>query len=104
MSFKTIKLSELFPELSSLGGRDLGELVREKVEQLLKGGSKVAVDFKGFQIINHGFADELFGVLIEEYGWEFVKANVKPVNVNNAIKAVLKTVVAFRRISSYPYK
>jgi len=58
--------------------------------------NKVLVDFEGLEIVSHSFADEIFGVLMEEYGWEFVKHNIKPINASSAIKEVLKTVVAFR--------
>jgi len=94
---RILKLSEIFPGVSSLNGRDFGEMVRLKIEESLRKGEKVGVDFEGFQIVTHSFADEIFGVLIEDYGWEFVKDNVKPLNTNGAIKEVLKTVVAFRR-------
>jgi len=92
-----LKLSEIFPRVTSLNGRDFGELVRLKIEELLKRGEKVGVDFEGIEIVTHSFADEIFGVLIDDYGWEFIKNYVKPLNVNGAIKEVLKTVVAFRK-------
>jgi hypothetical protein len=93
---RIVKISEFFPGISSLGGREEGAQIRKEIEKVLKEESKVFVDFEGLDVISHCFADEIFGVLMEEYGWEFVKYNIKPINANSAIKEVLKAVVAFR--------
>jgi hypothetical protein len=91
-----VKISEFFPGIKSLGGREEGALIRKEIEKVLEKESKVFVDFEGLEVVSHSFADEIFGVLMEEYGWEFVKHNIKPINASSAIKEVLKTVVAFR--------
>jgi hypothetical protein len=91
-------LREDLSEVKSLGLREDGKIVREQIEKIIKDrkNAMITVDFNGLDIISHAFADEIFGELIEKYGWEFVKNHIKPININSSIKEVLKTVVVFR--------
>ena len=95
---KTIKILDFFPNTTSLGTRIEGEIIRKQIEKILEDNkeNKIFVDFSGLNIISHAFADEIFGTLIEKYGWKFVKNNIKPINITPAIKEILKTTVSFR--------
>lgn len=64
-SIVTIKLSEYG---ASIGTRDVGALIRDKVEQALAANHRISFDFAGVQIISSGFADELFGKLYRQMG------------------------------------
>jgi anti-anti-sigma regulatory factor len=89
---------ENLSKVKSLGLREDGKIIRKQIEKIIEDGKSdiITIDFGGLDIVSHAFADELFGELIEKYGWEFVKNNIKPININSSIKEVLKTVVVFR--------
>lgn len=63
----TIKMSSYG---ASIGTRDVGAQIRNKVEQELAADHRVYFDFTGVQIISSGFADELFGKLYRQLGRE----------------------------------
>lgn len=66
-----------------LGGRVLGEEVRQKVVRLVKSGQSVVLDMAGVEAISPSFADEIFGKLPLEVG-----DKVEFVNVSNQLQAV----------------
>ena len=63
---------------SSLGTRELGNEIREKVTVLVKSeGKKVLFDCTGVHVLSSAFADELFGKLLSKLGKENFLASIK---------------------------
>jgi len=58
-----VEIIKLADHGSSLGPRELGKQIREKVEGFLKNERKVLFDFTGVHLISSAFADEIFGKL-----------------------------------------
>lgn len=84
-----MRLAEKHGEV--LGGRILGEEIREEVVRLVNSGEKVVLDLEGVQAISPSFADEIFGKLPLEAGHEVEFANLSP-----QIKAVAEMARAGR--------
>lgn len=76
-----MRLAEKHGEV--LGGRILGEEIREDVVRMVKAGEAVVIDLDGVQAVSPSFADEIFGKLPLEAG-----AQVEFVNVSPQIQAV----------------
>jgi len=96
---EVIKLWDLF-ESDFLGLRVEGEVVREKMEEIIMKKGKVAVlDFEGVRGITHAFADEVVGIFTRAFGKEWLKRNVRVVNANENVRMMLNLAVkiALRR-------
>jgi alkylhydroperoxidase/carboxymuconolactone decarboxylase family protein YurZ len=90
---EVIKLFDLF-ECDFLGLRVEGEVVREKMEEIIMKKGKIAVlDFEGVRGITHTFADEVVGIFARAFGKEWVKKNVRVVNANENVRAMLNLAV-----------
>ena len=90
---EAIKLWDLF-ECDFLGLRVEGEVVREKMEEIIMKKGKVAVlDFEGVRGITHCFADEIVGIFARAFGKEWVKENIRVVNVNENVRFILNLAV-----------
>ena len=90
---EVIKVWDLF-EIDFLGLRVEGEVVREKMEEIIMKEGKVAVlDFEGVRGITHSFADEIVGILARAFGKEWVKENIRVVNVNDNVRSMLNLAV-----------
>jgi hypothetical protein len=90
---EVIKLWDLF-ECDFLGLRVEGEVVREKMEEIIMKEGKIAVlDFEGVRGISHTFADEIVGIFTRAFGKEWVKRNVRVVNANENVRLVLNLAV-----------
>jgi len=90
---EVIKLWDLF-ECDFLGLRVEGEVVREKMEEVILKNGKVAVlDFEGVRGITHTFADEIVGIFTRAFGKEWVKRNVRVVNANENVRSMLNLAV-----------
>jgi len=101
-----IKLSEMFPGLSSLTGRDTGFKVRQKMENLLgvqfdgtilENDTVVVLDFDGIELITQGFGDELVGVFTRFYGVDFIKRHFKVINASEFVRGTLNWVVSYSK-------
>jgi hypothetical protein len=90
---KVIRLWDLF-ECDFLGLRVEGEVVREKMEEIVMKEGKVAVlDFEGIRGITHTFADEIVGIFTRAFGKEWVKENIRVVNANDNVRSILNLAV-----------
>jgi hypothetical protein len=90
---EVIKLRDLF-ECDFLGLRVEGEIVREKMEEIIMKKGKVAViDFEGVRGITHSFGDEIVGIFARAFGKGWVKENIRVVNVNDNVRSMLNLAV-----------
>jgi alkylhydroperoxidase/carboxymuconolactone decarboxylase family protein YurZ len=90
---EVIKLWDIF-ECDFLGLRVEGEVVREKMEEIIMRRGMVAVlDFEGVRGINHTFADEIVGIFARAFGKEWLKRNVRVVNANENVRFMLNLAV-----------
>jgi hypothetical protein len=91
---EVIRLKDLFG-CDFLGLRVEGEVVREKMEEIIMKNGKVAVlDFEGVKGITHTFADEIVGIFTRAFGKEWVKRNVRVVNANKNVRFMLNLLCA----------
>lgn len=94
-----IKLSEFG---DSVGTRELGNRIRERVSSLIEKGSRVLISFKGISIISSAFADEVFGKLFVKLGEEKFKETIKVNDFDNPeqknlILLIIQKGISFRR-------
>jgi len=90
---EVIRLWDLF-ECDFLGLRVEGEVVREKMEEvIMKEGRRVVLDFEGVRGITHAFADEIIGIFARAFGKEWVKENIRVVNANENVRFILNLAV-----------
>jgi hypothetical protein len=88
-----IRLWDLFGS-DFLGLRVEGEVVRERMEEIIMRNGKVAVlDFEGVRGITHTFADEIVGIFTRAFGKEWVKRNVRVINANENVRFILNLAV-----------
>ncbi len=90
---EVIRLWDLF-ECDFLGLRVEGEVVREKMEEvIMKEGKIVVLDFDGIRGISHCFADEVVGIFARAFGKEWVKENIRVVNADDNVRRMLNLAV-----------
>ncbi len=90
---EVIRLWDLF-ECDFLGLRVEGEVVREKMEEVIMKECRVAVlDFEGIRGISHCFADEVVGIFARAFGKEWVKENIRVVNADDNVRSMLNLAV-----------
>jgi alkylhydroperoxidase/carboxymuconolactone decarboxylase family protein YurZ len=90
---EVIKLWDLFG-CDLLGLRVEGEVVREKMEEIImKEGRVVVLDFEGVRGIAHTFADEIVGIFTRAFGKEWVKENIRVVNASESVRSMLNLAV-----------
>ena len=58
---------------SSFGTRAFAENLRSTVREEINNNEKVVFDFTGVRVVSNSFADELFGKLIKEIGFDVFK-------------------------------
>ena len=86
----TINLSEMFEGDDFLGSRYDGEQVRKLEDELiLKYGHKVVLNFDGIKGITQSFGDEVAGIYARAFGVDFIKQNIRAINMNENVKFVL---------------
>lgn len=54
------------------------------------------LDFSGVRTISDSFADELFGVLVEQRGDEWFRTHVQVTNLSDALRATILEAIANR--------
>jgi hypothetical protein len=96
-----IKLSEFG---KSVGTRELGAQIRDRMLPIIKNGGQVLVDFSSISIISSAFADELFGKLFVELGEMAFKDHVKVNRFDNEetkklILLIINKSISFRKAS-----
>lgn len=80
---------------SDLASRSLASKERSALCRQLRDHEKIVIDLSAVESISESFADELFGVLVLERGFDFV---VKHVKIINAADDVLRSIaVAMKR-------
>ena len=73
-----------------LGSRAKGEVVREMIErEILKNGRRVVLDFAGIKGITQGFGDEILGIFARAFGKEWIKQNIRVVNLDENVRHIL---------------
>jgi len=86
---EVIRLWDLF-ECDFLGLRVEGEVVREKMEEIvMKKGKVVVLDFEGVRGITQSFGDEIVGIFTRAFGKEWIKRNVRVINANENVRSIL---------------
>jgi len=86
---KLISLYGMFGE-EFLGSRAKGEIVREMIEkEILKKGRKVVLDFAGIKGITQSFGDEILGIFARAFGKEWIKQNIRVVNLDENVRHIL---------------
>lgn len=88
-----LKLSELFPDFDFLGANHSGYLISTKIEEALKLGKSITIDFNGFRLITHGVAYNMFANILDNYTLEDIKKHVKLENANNTIKNMINLMI-----------
>jgi hypothetical protein len=57
---------------------------------------KVRLDFAGVRTVSESFADELFGVLIEDYGEQWFREHVEVANLSDLSRETVLDAIAHR--------
>lgn len=70
---------------SDLASRTLASRERSCLSKQLASCEQVVIDLKEVESISESFADELFGVLVMERGFDFVVQHVKIVNADDDV-------------------
>lgn len=91
-----ISLKEIF-NTDFIGTRASGEVVREIAYREIKKGNKPILDFKDINGITQSFGDEIIGIFVEKFGFDFVKNNISIINADDGIKTILNMVAKYRR-------
>lgn len=93
-----IRMIDLSEGIDFIGSRQIGKVVREKIEKDIKDGAKNStIDFAGIQSVTQSFADEVIGILIRKYGATFIRDRVFLVNHNEDIRSTFNFVVAYSK-------
>ncbi|WP_456451638.1 STAS-like domain-containing protein [Hydrogenimonas sp.] len=93
-----IRVIDASEGIDFVGSRQIGEAVRERIEQdLEKGVDRITIDFAGVRSITQSFADEVIGILIRKFGSDYVRSRVFIVNHNEDIRATLNFVAAYSK-------
>ena len=99
---EVIKLRDLF-ECDFLGLRVEGEVVREKMKEIIMKNGKVAVlDFEGVRGITLSFGDEIVGIFTRAFGKEWIKRNVRVMNADENVRCILN--LSVKLASKYSQK
>ena len=86
----TINLFEMFDGYDFLGSRWDGEQVRKLEDEIiLKNKQKVVLNFEGIKCITQSFGDEVAGIYARAFGVDFVKKNIRAINMNKTVKLIL---------------
>jgi hypothetical protein len=89
---------DLSDGIDFVGSRQIGRVVREKIEKDMQEGAKSStIDFSGIQSVTQSFADEVIGILIRKYGAAFIRERVFLVNHNEDIRLTFNFVAAYSK-------
>lgn len=81
---------------NSLGTRRLGKEIRNEISQNFNNSDIIVFDFDGIELISNSFADECFGKLVEDFGFNYVKSKTTFRNVNPFVNIVVKKAITDR--------
>jgi len=96
MKVKVI-LKQEFPKLDFIGSRNAGEVIREKMDNIITNKQVVILDFDGILSITQSFADEIVGIYVRAFGVKYIKENIEVINANDDIKVLLNFVVKYSK-------
>ena len=92
---ETISLKDIFKNVSFIGTRTSGDLIRDKIKNIIDLDKIAIIDFKDIEGITQGFGDSIIGIFVRAYGRNYVKKNIKAINYNEEIKTILNWVVDY---------
>ncbi len=95
MRQEEIRVRKFFKGADRLSTRENGLRLREKVNEVLREGEDVILDFEGIELVTQSFIDEVIGVIVREKGLEFLKRRIKIKNANSFVKETVKFVIAY---------
>lgn len=90
-----ISLKNIFNNISFIGTRPSGEIIRKKVDDIIVANKKAIIDFDGIEGITQSFGDEIIGIYVRFFGVEYIKKNIQAINYNEDIKTILNWVVRY---------
>lgn len=79
-----------------LASRTLGKDARELVEEAVRSGGRIVVDFSGIDGISLSFADEFAGKLAANLGVDTLRATVRFHNAAEAVAGLLRMAIGNR--------
>lgn len=77
----------------SLGTREMGSKIRDKITNCINRGENVVFDFTGVEILSHSYADEVFGKLLKEFGIKKIKETTNFQNANEYVTKIIVSVI-----------
>lgn len=80
-----------------VGSRYAGEKIRELIDYAINNNRKVVLDFDNINWISQSFGDEIIGIYVRAFGVDYIKSNIKLVNANDKIRAMLNTVISYSK-------
>jgi len=90
-----ISLKSIFNNISFIGTRPSGEIIRKKIDNAIAVGKKAIIDFDGIDGITQSFGDEIIGIYVRFFGSDYIKKNIQAINYNEEIKTILNWVVRY---------
>lgn len=75
-----------------------GRTVFNAIKNEFEKGNNVELSFDGFTVIPSSFANGCFVVLLEQYGFDRIKQNLKIVNSTKQINQMIKSRLEFENI------
>lgn len=79
----------------NLGTRQLGEVVRRELQQLISENDKVVLDFTDVNVVSNSFADECLAKMLLSMSFEELKSKTTFTGVNDFAKKNIA--IAFKR-------
>ena len=80
----------------SLGTRETGKALREKIEIFLQTNDKIVLDFKDVGVMSSGFADEVFGRLFVKMGFRSFTQRIVIKNADETIDGLIDRAISQR--------
>jgi hypothetical protein len=81
---------------TDLAARRTAAGVRHKVVEALSAGNRVIIDFADIKCVAHAYADELFGVLAVNYGFDTLTVQVKIVHAKQPVLRAIAAAIGLR--------
>lgn len=79
-----------------LASRGLAIPFRQQIEKLISTNSIVELDLSKVQSISESYADELFGILVKEFGLEIILDRMKIINADDYVLDSIASVIERR--------
>lgn len=93
-----LNLEHFSPSGRDLASRASAKILRAQAEQAISTGKLAVIDLTNVVSISESYADELFAVLVENYGLEWFSSNIKILHDAARSDSVLRSVAtAIRR-------